>query len=174
MPSVSDSSVALFGYEMATGGDRPTDDRSTLTWSYRSPGTLRRLKLIWIQMESTSFRLFPTSWDCIHRWPETALVRVLLGRDDHSVCALVPDQRVIDRGFHEVTLVDMSDTAGPDVSVADIEMLQLQWPVLIINSVSWLQQEHEQLRINSKKRYRDIKAAGCTFCGKWIKIDMNR
>ena len=29
---------------------------STLTWSYRSPGTLRRLMLIWIRMESMSFR----------------------------------------------------------------------------------------------------------------------
>ena len=51
---------------------------------------------------------------------------MLLGRDDHSVCALVPDQRVIDRGFHEVTLVDMGDTAGPHVSVADLSVLWLQ------------------------------------------------
>ena len=36
-----------------------TDDR------YRSPGTLWRLMLIWIRMESTSFRQFRTSWVCI-------------------------------------------------------------------------------------------------------------
>ena len=34
-----------------------------------------------------------------------AVVRVLLGRDDRSVHALVPDPQVDDRGFHEVTLV---------------------------------------------------------------------
>ena len=79
-----------------------------------------------------------------------------------------------DRGFHEVTLVDMGDTAGPDVSVADISLLRLQWPVSIVNSLSWLQQELEQLWKESKQRYRDTRAAGCSFCGKWIKLDMNR
>ena len=51
--------------EMATGGDGPTGLVSTLTWSYRSPGTLRRPMLIWIRMESMSFRQFRTSWVCI-------------------------------------------------------------------------------------------------------------
>ena len=81
------------------------------------------------------------------RRPGAAVVRVLLGRDDHSVCALVLDLRVNYRGFHEVTLVDMGDTAGPDVSVADLSVLRLQWPVPIMDSLSWLQQEHEHLRI---------------------------
>ena len=68
------------------------------------------------------------------RLPGVAVVKVLLGRDSRSVCALVPDRRVNDRGFHEVTLVDMGDTAGPDVSVADLSLLRLQWPVSIVNS----------------------------------------
>ena len=54
------------------------------------------------------------------RLPGAAVVEVLPGRDSRSVRALVPDPRVNDRGFHEVTLVDMGDTAGPDVSVADL------------------------------------------------------
>ena len=79
----------------------------------------------------------------LHSWrPGAAVVRVLLGRDDRSVCALVPDPRVNDRGFHEVTLVDMDDTAGPDMSVADMSVPRLQWPVPIMDSLSWLQQEH--------------------------------
>ena len=70
------------------------------------------------------------------RLPGAAVVKVLLGRDSRSVRALVPDPRVNDRGFHEVTLVDMGDTAGPDVSVADLSLLRLQWPVSIVNSLS--------------------------------------
>ena len=62
---------------------------------------------------------------------------------------------------------------GADVSVADLSVLRLQWPVPVMDSLSWLQHEHEQLRIESKKYYRNIRAAGCSFCGKWIKIDMN-
>ena len=72
------------------------------------------------------------------------VVEVLHGRDSRSVCASVPDPRVKGRGFHAVTLVDMGDTAGPGVSVADISLLRLQWPVSIVNSLSWLQQELEQ------------------------------
>ena len=71
------------------------------------------------------------------RGPGATVVRVLLGRDDHSVCALVPDQGVIDQGFHEVTLVDMGDTFRPDVSIADLSVLRLQWPVPVVDSWSW-------------------------------------
>ena len=45
------------------------------------------------------------------RWPEAAVVRVLQGRDVCSVRALIPDPRVLERGFHDVTLVDMEDSA---------------------------------------------------------------
>ena len=33
---------------------------------------------------------------------------------------------MIDRGFHEIILVDMGDTSGPDVSIADLSLLRLQ------------------------------------------------
>ena len=72
------------------------------------------------------------------------------------------------RGFHKVTLVDMGDTAGPDVSMA---LLRLQWPVPV---VSWLQPELEQLRHTCKKQYRGSQADGCSFCGKKIKLDIGR
>ena len=60
------------------------------------------------------------------RRPGAAVVKVLLGCDSRSFQALVPDARVIDRGFHVITLVDMGDTSGPDVSIADLSLLQLQ------------------------------------------------
>ena len=73
------------------------------------------------------------------RRPGAAIVKVLLGRDSCSVRALVPDARVIDRGFHEITLVDMRDTSGPDVSIAVLSLLRLQWPIPVVSSLSWLQ-----------------------------------
>ena len=41
------------------------------------------------------------------RRPEAAVTRVLQGRDERSVRALIPDPRVMERGFHDVTIVDM-------------------------------------------------------------------
>ena len=32
------------------------------------------------------------------RWPGAAVVRVLQGRDERSVCALIPDPRILERG----------------------------------------------------------------------------
>ena len=81
---------------------------------------------------------------------------------------------MIDQSFHGITLVDMGDTSGPDVSIADLSLLQLQWPILVVTSMSWLQPELEQLRHGCKKRYRGSQADGCTFCGKRIKLDMAR
>ena len=149
--------------EMATGGDILTDDRSvsTLTWSYKSPGMCGRLMLCWIRRESTSYRL--------SRRPEADVVRVLHGRDATSVRALVQNQRVIDRGIHEVMLVDMGDTAGPAVSIADLSVLRLQWPVPVLDSLSWLQHEYEQLWIESQRNAIGTFGGGgggvaCTFC----------
>ena len=73
------------------------------------------------------------SWCCLRddvlglcgRRPGVALVRVMQGCDDRSVRALVTDPRVLDRGFHDVTIVDMEDTAKPAVSEADLSLLRL-------------------------------------------------
>ena len=66
---------------------------------------------------------------------EAAVVRVLQGRDERSVRALVPDPRVLERGFHDVAIVDMGDLPEPSVSLDDISLLRLQWPVTVV----WLQ-----------------------------------
>ena len=42
------------------------------------------------------------------RQPGAAVICVMTGRDSRSVRALVPDGKVLDRGFHDVTLVDES------------------------------------------------------------------
>ena len=83
------------------------------------------------------------------RRPDAAVVRVMQGRDAHSVRALIPDPWVLERGFHDVTIVDMEDTAEPAVSEADLSLLRRQWPVTVLQSMTWLQNE-----LDVKKRYR--------------------
>ena len=48
-----------------------------------------------------------------------------------SVRALVPDPRVLERGFHDITIVDMGDLPEPSVSLDDLSLLLLQWPVTV-------------------------------------------
>ena len=105
-----------------------TDDRSGVNFDVELQVPWNALEA-YVNLDSDGVYELQTVPDVLglhSRQPRAAVVRVLLGRDDHSVCALVPDQRVIDRGFHEVTLVDMGDTAGPHVSVADLSVLWLQ------------------------------------------------
>ena len=66
-----------------------------------------------------------------------SVVKVLLGCDSRSVRALVLDVKVLDRGFHNVTLLDMGDITGPDVSIADLSLLRLQWSVPVVSGIAW-------------------------------------
>ena len=50
-------------------------------------------------------------------------VQVLPGRVRASVRVLIPDANVVDRGFHNVTLLDMADAVGPAVPVGDLCLL---------------------------------------------------
>ena len=54
--------------------------------------------------------------------------RVLPGRAHNSFRVLIPDTRAQPQGFHDVTLVDMTNVSGPAVSTADMSHLQRQWP----------------------------------------------
>ena len=47
------------------------------------------------------------------RYPDAAPVKVLKGRAQESVQVLIPDMKGTDRGFHDVTLVDMVDVEAP-------------------------------------------------------------
>ena len=96
------------------------------------------------------------------------------GRDDRSVRVLVPDPRVLDNGFHDATIVDMGDTAEPAVSEDDLSLLRRQWPVSVIQSMTRMQSELDDMRASAKKRYRHSRPGACTYCGKYIKCDMYR
>ena len=60
------------------------------------------------------------------RRPEAAVILVLQGRDKRSVRALIPDPRVEESGFHDVTIVDMGDLPEPSLSLDDLSQLRLQ------------------------------------------------
>ena len=108
------------------------------------------------------------------RRPEAAVIRVLQGRDERSVHALIPDPRVMERGFHDVTIVDMGDSPEPSFSLDDLSQLWLQWPVTVLRSMVWLQQDLDNMRVAAKKRFRNARPGNCSSCGKWIKFDMYR
>ena len=72
--------------------------------------------------------------------PRAAVVRVLQGRDVRSVRALVPDPRGLERGFHDVTIVDMGDLPETSVSM-DKCLLRRQWPATVLRNMVWLQQD---------------------------------
>ena len=69
------------------------------------------------------------------------MIRVLQGRDARSVRALVPDPRVLERGFYDVAVVGMEDSAEPVVSEADIYLLRRQWPLTAVHSMTWMQSD---------------------------------
>ena len=75
--------------------------------------------------------------------PEAAVVRVLQGRDERSVRTLIPDPRVLERGFHDVTIVYMG-------SLDDLSLLRLLWPVTVLRSMVWLQKDLDTMRAAAK------------------------
>ena len=71
------------------------------------------------------------------RRPGAAVVRILQGRDVRSVraeCACLPDPRVLERGFHDVTIVDMGDLPEPSVSMDELSLLRRQWPATVLRN----------------------------------------
>ena len=44
---------------------------------------------------------------------------------------LISDPRVLDKDVHDVTIVDMEDSAEPAVSEDDLSLFRLQWPVTV-------------------------------------------
>ena len=113
---------------MAMESDCPADGRSGVDFNVE-------LEVSWnapeayVNLDSARVYELKTVPDVLGlnaRRPEAAVVKVLLGCDSRSVRALVPDTRVHDRDFHEITLVDMGGTTGLDVSIADFSLLRLQ------------------------------------------------
>ena len=81
-------------------------------------------------------------------------------RDDRSVRALVPDPRIIDSAFHDVTIVDMEDTPEPAISDSDLYLLRLQWPKSVVRDMTSAQDNLDEMRLAAKRHYRKSKAAG--------------
>ena len=102
------------------------------------------------------------------------MICVMTGRDSRSVRALVPDWKVLDRGYHDVTLVDMNHVDGPEVPVAELDTLRWMWPVPVDSGMSNLQFELERKRRACKQRFRGTQSDSCTYCRKLIKLDMVR
>ena len=129
--------------EMAMGSDSPAGSRSGVDFNVQ-------LQVSWnapeayVNLDSDGVYELKTVPDVlgIHaRQPGAAVIKVLLGHDSRSVRALVLDAKVWDLGFYEITLLDMGDIAGSDVSMADLSLLRLQWPVHVVASMSRLQPE---------------------------------
>ena len=86
---------------------------------------------VYVNLDSDGFYDLKTVPDVLSlhaRQPGAAVIKVLLGHDSRSVRALVLDVKLRDRGFHDVTLLDMGDIPWSDVYIADLSLLRLQWP----------------------------------------------
>ena len=102
------------------------------------------------------------------------MLRVLQGRDVHSVSVLVPDSRGLDQNVHDVTIVDMGDVPESSVSLQELSLLRQQWPPAVLRHMVWLQQDLEVMRAEAKQRFRQTRPRSCAYCGTWIKCDMHR
>ena len=60
------------------------------------------------------------------------------------------------------------------MSEDDLSLLRRQWPVSVIQSMTWMQSELDDMRASAKKRYRHSWPGACTYCGKYTKCDMYR
>ena len=82
------------------------------------------------------------------------------------------DARVKPRGFHDVTLVDMTHVSGPAVSTADMSYLWRQWPTSLLTGITRRHTDLELMWRQCKCRFRDIQAGICEYCGQHIMHDM--
>ena len=105
----------------------------------------------------------------LHAWrPGTAVIQVLTGRDSRSVRALIPDDNVVNRGYHDVTVVDMDHVDGPNIPVADLDILRGMWPLPVVSSKTDKQMDLVLLRHTCKKRYR-----GTRICAGFVERQSN-
>ena len=117
---------------------------------------------------------FPDKVGLFGRRKEAAVSRIMAGRDSRSVRFVVPDGRIVDRGYHDVTVVDMEEEREPVVVLSDMTRLRELWPVEVFDHMKWHQQDLERLRKSAKKDYQQTRPMPCRFCGKVIRVDMYR
>ena len=100
--------------------------------------------------------------------------RIIAGRDSRSVRFVVPDGRLVDRGYHDVTVVDMEEEREPMVVLSDMTRIRELWLVEVFDHMKRHQQDLELLRKSAKKDYQQTRPMPCRFCGKVIRVDMYR
>ena len=84
------------------------------------------------------------------RRPGATVIWVFQVRDVRIVRALVPDPRVLERGFHDVTVVDMEDLPESSVSMDELSLLRRQWPATVLCHMVWLQQDLDTMHAAAK------------------------
>ena len=156
--------------QRSTGSGRPPVDRSGVDFQVQLD-VPRNAPEAFVNLESDG--IYELNTTCLPdvlglraRQLGTAVIRVMTGRHSRNVRALVPDGNVLDRGFHDVTLVDMDHVEGPDVPVVDLDILRLMWSLLVVSGMSDQQFELEQLRRTCKKRYRGTQSVPVHFVGR--------
>ena len=121
-----------------------------------------------------SLETIPDKVGLFGRRKEAAMSRIMSARDCRGVRFVVPDVRLVDRGFHDVTVIDMEDDREPTVVLKDMTRLRELWPVEVFEHMRCHQQDLERLRKSAKKDYVQTRPMPCRFCGKVIRVDMYR
>ena len=121
-----------------------------------------------------SLETIPDKVGLFARRKEAAMSRIMSARDCRGVRFVVPDVRLVDRGFHDVTVIDMEDDREPTVVLRDMTRLRELWPGEVFEHMRCHQQDLERLRKSAKKDYVQTRPMPCRFCGKVIRVDMYR
>ena len=87
---------------------------------------------------------------------------------------IIPVENVGRNGFHEILIHDMAGADAPYVALAELASLHLVWPAAVLSSMGRYQLDLEHLRHDCKTRYQHAQSGLCTFCGKFIQLDMGR
>ena len=117
---------------------------------------------------------FPDKVGLVGRRKDAAMSRIMKGRDCWSVRFVVPDVHLVDRGYHDVTVVDMGDDRAPTIVLQDMTRLRELWPVDVFDQMKSRQQDLELMRKSAKRNYQQVRPMPCRFCGKVIRVDMYR
>ena len=80
----------------------------------------------------------------------TSLARPPLGERSGTI----PNSQVVDRGFHDVTLIDMDQADEPVVPVEELGLLRRQWPMSVVSGIAEKQAELELMHQKCKQHFR--------------------
>ena len=155
-------------------GAAPADDRPGVMFTAELcvPWDAPEAEVDLDSAELISLGSFPDKVGLFGRRKEAAVSRIMAGRDSRSVRFVVPDGRIVDRGYHDVTVVDMEEEREPMVVLSDMTRLRELWPVEVFDHMKWHQQDLERLRKSAKKDYQQTRPMPCRFCGKVIRTEL--